>query len=138
MGKLSLIANDIRNWFFIRRTIRRESASSKTPWKTLNLRYNWYGRIYTVISLREEDMGDEEVVKQFKAMEKMRPINEYLASLGFTEIVFPSIENVPNSRSYLVVYSPIMDHFTMRWVRRTLALILVTGLVISVLVKFLL
>ena len=61
-------------------------------------------------------MGEEEVVRNWRAMESMRPVNEYLTSLDLQEIVFPSIEQIPESRSYLVVYSPIFRHLTARWV----------------------
>jgi hypothetical protein len=49
------------------------------------------------------------------AMERMRPINEYMTDLGIHEIIFPSIENIPNSRSYLIVYSPIFKETTFAW-----------------------
>jgi len=129
MKRLALIFKEIKNYFFLRRTIRLHTGSKK--WKQFNLRKNWYGRVYTVISLREEDMGEEEVVRNWKAMEMMRPINEYLSSLGvsktnsmgLSELIFPSIEKIPNSRSYLVVYSPIFNALTFSWVLWRLILI---------------
>lgn len=113
MGK-SLVIREIQNWFYIKSTINKEKKNPSSKWHEYKLRSNWYGRIYTVISLREEDMGEEEMVRNWRAMEKMRPINDYLVTLDFTELVFPSIEQVPNSQSYLVVYSPIFNKFTTR------------------------
>lgn len=101
---------EIKNWFYIRRTIKKQKIKRDSLWYFHKLRSNWYGRIYTVLSLREEDMGEEALVQNWKAMEMMRPINEYLQSLDFHEIVYPSIEKIPDSRSYLVVYSPIFEH----------------------------
>ena len=116
MKRFMLIVKEIRNYFFLQRTIiKAESEVGDTSWKSFNLRRNWYGRIYTVVSLREEDMGEEEVVRNWKAMEKMRPINDYLTSLGVQEIIFPSIEQIPSSRSYLIVYSPIFKETTITW-----------------------
>lgn len=117
MKRFMLIVKEIRNYLFLRRVVNK-AASSTDPaslWTQFKLRKNLYGRIYTVVSLREEDMGEEEVVRNWKAMEMMRPINEYLTSLGLTEIIFPSIEKIPDSRSYLIVYSPIFRETTLSW-----------------------
>lgn len=126
MKRLKLIVREIKNYLYLQKTLKRESSSvdPSHPWNKYNLRKNWYGRIYTVVSLREEDMGEEILVRNWKAMEMMRPINEYLTSLDLQELVFPSIEQVPESRSYLVVYSPIFTHLTFSWIAwRTLLII---------------
>jgi hypothetical protein len=118
MKRLKLISREISNYFFLRKVLKRESGTMNldSPWVRFGLRKNWYGRIYTVISLREEDMGEEPLVRNWKAMEMMRPINDYLTSLDLQEIVFPSIEQIPETRSYLVVYSPIFNALTMSWI----------------------
>lgn len=103
---------ELKNWFFIRSTIKKEKRKPDSLWNQFKLRNNWFGRIYTVISLREEDTGEELMIQNWKAMEKMRPINEYLSSLDFKEIVYPSIEKIPDSRSYLIVYSPRFNHLS--------------------------
>ena len=69
-------------------------------------------------------MGEEEVVRNWRAMEAMRPINDYLTTLDFKEIIYPSIEKIPNSRSYLVVYSPVITSSTIRTLIYTTFLIL--------------
>jgi hypothetical protein len=117
MKRWKLISRELKNYFYLRRTLAKESktTNSEHPWVKYKLRKNWYGRIYTVVSLREEDMGEEEVVRNWKAMEMMRPINDYLTSLDLQEIVFPSIEKIPDSRSYLVVYSPMFSNLSFRW-----------------------
>lgn len=118
MKRSKLIRREISNYFYLRKVLKRESRSNdpESNWNKLNLRKNWFGRIYTVISLREEDMGEEEIVRNWKAMERMRPVNEYLSSLDLQEIVFPSIEKIPDSRSYLVVYTPIFRELTLSWI----------------------
>jgi len=60
-------------------------------------------------------MGEEEMVQNWRAMEMMRPINDYLTTLGLQEIIFPSIEKIPDSRSYLIVYSPLFKELTLSW-----------------------
>ena len=117
MKKLKLIFFEIRNYIFLLKTIKTETTNSNSiNWKKFKLRHTLFGRIYTVISLREQDMGDEPVVQKMKAMEMMRPINEYLTELGLQEIIYPSIEQIPESRSYLIVYSPIFDNLTYSWI----------------------
>ena len=115
-----MIYREINNYLFLRKTLKKESENPQSEWNKFKLRINWYGRIYTVISLREEDMGEEELVRNWKAMEAMRPINQYLSSLDLNEIIFPSIENIPNSRSYLVVYSPLFREFTFAWISKVI------------------
>jgi hypothetical protein len=110
--KLQLTIRELKNWFFIKSVIKRELSKPGSQWNTLKLRSNWFGRIYTVVSLREEDTGEELMVQNWKAMEMMRPVNDYLSSLDLQELVFPSIERIEGSRSYLVVYSPIIEHLT--------------------------
>lgn len=115
MNRTRAIFREIKNYFFLRRVFNRESKNPDSQWQTFKLRKNWYGRTYTVISLREEEDGEEELVKNWIAMERMRPINDYLTSLGMHEIIFPSIEKIPNSRSYLIVYSPLFVETKFSW-----------------------
>jgi hypothetical protein len=115
MKRAKLILREIRNYFFLRSVLSKEIKDPNSRWQTYNLRKNWFGRIYTVISLREEEDGEEDVVKNWMAMERMRPINDYLTEIGLQEIIFPSIEKIPDSRSYLIVYSPIFKETTFRW-----------------------
>jgi hypothetical protein len=138
VNRSKLIFREIKNYFYLKKVISRESRDPLSQWKRLNLRANWYGRIYTVISLREQDMGEEEVVKNFKAMEMMRPINDYLTSLDLQELVFPSIEPIPNSRSYLIVYSPLFRQLTVMWLvwRFIWILLALSGLAYLIKIQF--
>ena len=115
MKRTKLIFRELRNYRFLLKTISKQKRDVTSGWSKSNLRTDWFGRMYTVVSLREEDMGEEEVVRNFKAMQLMKPINEYLASLDLTEIIFPSIEVIPNSQSYLIVYSPLFKETTLLW-----------------------
>jgi len=129
MSRRKLIWREIKNWFYLKKMIRLESSKKDSKWKEFNLRSNWFGRIYTIISLREEDMGEQEEVRNWKAMEKMRPINEYLSGLDLQEVIFPSIEKIPNSRSYLVVYTPLFKELTISWIFwRFMFLVLTTSI----------
>jgi hypothetical protein len=135
MKRFKLIIREIANYFYLRKVLNIESKKGpNSEWKKHNLRKNWYGRIYTVISLREEDMGEEEMVRNWKAMEMMRPINDYLSSHDLQEIIFPSIEKIPDSRSYLVVYTPIFKEFTILWLffRLIFICLILSGLYLSI------
>jgi hypothetical protein len=104
---------EIANYLFTLDVIDKNIHTE--TWKSLNLRIDLIGRMYTVVSLREEDMGDGDDVKRFKVLEKMRPINEYLTSLGLQEIIVPNITVIKDSRSYLITYSPIFEQFSWTW-----------------------
>jgi hypothetical protein len=131
MKRAKLIYRELKNYLYLRQVIREESSKVNSPWNNFKLRANWYGRIYTVISLREEDMGEEEAVIRWKAMEVMRPINEYLTTLDLQEIIFPSIEAIPETRSFLVVYSPLFKQFTVGWVFTRILIPLITIVALS-------
>lgn len=101
---------EIRNWFFIRKQIKRERKSE--PWTKYNLDYGWINQIYAVVNLRKEDMGEEEMVQRMKILQKIEPINRYLDSLDLSEIIYPEIVRIKDSRSWLVIYWPIFDYFS--------------------------
>jgi hypothetical protein len=136
MKRARSIFRELVNYFFLKKVINREARNSDptSQWNIFKLRTNWYGRIYTVISLREEEMGEEEMVRNWIAIERMKPINDYLMGLGIHELIFPSIEKIPDTRSYLVVYSPLFKEATLSWfIWRFLFLILfVTGIVLLI------
>jgi hypothetical protein len=111
--KTKLISREIANYFFILKTIDKNSRAE--TWEEYKLRADLIGRIYTVISLREEDMGEMDEVKRFKVIERLRPLNEYLTSLGLQEILVPNISEIESSRSYLVTYTPLFNQFSWTW-----------------------
>jgi hypothetical protein len=111
--KTKRVFSEIRNFFYILSKIDKHKRESR--WKEFKLRSDWVGRIYTVISLREEDTGEMEEVQRFKVLERLRPINEYLTALGLAEVIVPNITPVEGSRSYLVVYSPYFSQLSYLW-----------------------
>jgi hypothetical protein len=111
--KTTRVFREVKNFFFILNAIEKNRHSE--DWKKYKLRSDWVGRIYTVISLSVEDMGEQEEVKRFKVLEKMRNVNEYLESLQLSEILIPNITPVDESRSYLVVYTPYFAQLSYIW-----------------------
>ncbi len=119
-----LYFREILNYFYIRKIIKKEKNTE--TWNVLNLRSDWVGRIYTVINLRKEDLGEQDEVKRFRLGEMMKPINSYLRSLYLHEIIYPAIEQL-SEQSYLIVYSPLFNKFTLL---RTIKYIIVITVII--------
>ena len=115
---------EIRNWFFVRRTIRKHRKTA--DWQQFNLRVDWIGRIYTVLNPQlPGDKGDTKEVLLLKYAERIKPINLYLNNLGLGLAISVASEEVENSDSLLVVWYPIFEVITFWKVFWHLAFILV-------------
>lgn len=102
---------EIRNWFFIKRTTRKNRESEQ--WKKFDLRTGWVGQIYTVISLRKEDMGEDQTLQRMRVIERIEPMNKYLESLGMSEIIYPDMVKLEDTRSWLIIYWPLWNYFSL-------------------------
>jgi len=103
------IFKDISNYIFIRRKLMRAIKSNE--WKNLGLECDWVGRVWTIINLRKEDIGEENIVKRARVIEKIKPINAFLYELEIGEIIIPAVEQ-KTERSYLIVYFPKFEYLT--------------------------
>jgi hypothetical protein len=102
---------EIKNWFFVKSIIRKHSKTA--DWENFNLRSDWVGRIYTVLNPQSPgDDGDTDDVLRIKYAERLRPINLYLDKLGLGESVSPGFEKIPDSKSYLFIYTPLFRVIT--------------------------
>jgi len=120
------VINDIRNYFFIRRTIKKNMNSIE--WERYKLRVDWLGRIYTVVNLPPEVIyspDSPEEIRPAYVLEESRPLNEYLTGLNLQEVIAPSITPIPNSVSYLIVYSPYFQKLSLKWIIYRLIFLLV-------------
>jgi hypothetical protein len=120
------VITDIRNYLFIKRTIKKNQGSIE--WEKFKLRVDWVGRIYTVINLPPEVIyspDSPEEIRPAYILEESRPLNEYLTKLNLQEVIMPKISPIPDSVSYLIVYSPYFQRFSIRWIIYRLILILV-------------
>lgn len=100
---------DIKAFLILRKEVRKNRNS--VDWQRFGLRHDWLYRIYTVVNPSEADKGDDEAMMNMKAMDRLGPINKYVASLGLAEIVSLSMEKIPDTDSHLVVYYQIY-----RWI----------------------
>jgi hypothetical protein len=102
---------EIQNWIFIKRTIRKHYKTA--DWEKFSLRADWVGRIYTVINPQSPgDDGDAMDVLRIKYTERLKPMNIYLDSIGLSESVTMAYEQVPDTKSYVFVYTPIFNVIT--------------------------
>ena len=117
---------DIKNYFYIRRTIKKNQNSIE--WQKFKLRVDWIGRIYTVVNLPPEVLYSPDTPEEIRpayVLEESKPLNVYLTSLNLQEIVLPSINPIPTSTSYLLTYTPFFQRLSLRWIIYRILLILV-------------
>jgi hypothetical protein len=110
------IVVDIRNYFFLRRVTKKNSDTIE--WNKLKLRVDWLGRIYTVVNLPPEVIYSPDAPEEIRpayVLEESKPINEYLTRLNLQEILSPEIKPIPESISYLIVYSPYFQKLSLKW-----------------------
>lgn len=96
-------------WMFILRN------KKSMEWEQFNLRHDWIGRIYTVVSYKEEDELLPENVKYAITMDKIRPLIDWLQKNNLGEIIMPDIKKVQGSYSYLVKFSPLFYEISFSW-----------------------
>jgi len=125
--KLFRIIKEINNYFFIKKTIRKNKNSE--TWKKHNLRVGYFGIIYSVINLPPEVFESEEQYYQLYVIEQLKPINEYLASLNLQEIITLAIENKCNKElgeyAFGVRYIPLFRDLSLGWIVKWLLIILI-------------
>ena len=121
---------DIKAFLILRKEIKKHKT--QPDWGRFGFRHDWLYRIYTVINPATKDGGDDEMMLKMKAMEKVEAMNKYIASMGLAEVVSLSMEKIPNTDSYLVVYYQIYYWFTpWKLLSRTILLISAIWLLIA-------
>jgi len=89
---------EINDWFYIRK-------KAKQNLKLLHenkLRVDYIGRIYTVINVPEELFNDTPSRENY-VFQKLREFDDILIKLKINELIYPTIEIIPESNSYLLV-----------------------------------
>jgi hypothetical protein len=119
------VIRDIRNYFFVRKTIKSNMGSIE--WNKFKLRVDWVGRIYTVINLPPEVIYSPDTPEEIRpayVIEESRPLNQYLTNLGLSEVILPEITPIPKSVSYLITYTPAFQRLSFGWIFYRIGLIL--------------
>jgi hypothetical protein len=93
-----------RKYFKAVKGIEKELNSS-------NLRVDWIGRIYGVMSIKEEFMNQPELVQQSIVFQQLAPVNDLLIKYGLSDLSFPEISKIKGTEQFLVVLYPENDYF---------------------------
>lgn len=74
-----------------------------------NLRVDWIGRIYTVVNLPEEVITAAVQVQQAYVLQQITKYGELMLKIGLADVVYPEIEKIKDSPSYLVIMWPVFE-----------------------------
>lgn len=126
-SRLFLGWRELINYFYVKRTFKK-ARDYDEEWDKHRLRLDWVGRAYTVVNIKQEDVGDQDLVKKSKVIELVKPINAYINTLGVSEVISMAVEQ-KSERSWLVVYYPLFNNFSLWYILKIL--ILIGGLTVA-------
>lgn len=78
-----------------------------------NLRIDWIGRVYGVVSIKEEFRTQPEMIQQSIVFQELGPINSILIKYGLSDLSYPEISKIQNTDQFLVVLYPENDYFNL-------------------------
>lgn len=106
------IIKDIRNYVIYRRVIKEMKKDEE--WNKFNLRSDIWGRVYTVLNMKEEYFGEPEDLLKFRVIERCAPIFNFFSINGLEDIVSPKTRYLgPDTVSYLLVIKPMFEELTL-------------------------
>lgn len=112
---IQYIIKDVLNYFYIASSVIKHK--NDLEWNAMNIRYDWVFRIYTVVSLKEEDLEQEEDFQSRMIIERTMPINDYLCDkVELIELLTPRVSRINDSLSYLVIYYPVFYQLSIFYV----------------------
>ena len=92
------------------------------------LRIDWIGRVYTVITLKDEFIQQPEMVQQSYVFQQLKPLSDILLKYGLSNEAYPEIRKV-SPDSFLVVLYPENEYLTIIDILKN---ILFTGILILI------
>jgi hypothetical protein len=132
MRQIKLLWYDITGYLKVRKIVRKHKKD--VDFAQHNLRNDWVNRVYTVINPSESDKGDSPEVIQIKAQEKILKVHKYIDNIGLGPYVSVSVEPIPETNSYLLVYYPLFN--VLSTFKVVVFLLLITGGIIAYSVFF--
>ena len=124
---------DIRIWWIFRKTSRENI-------KMLNedheLRVDWLGRIYGVVNLPEEVRSASLDVQQAYVLQQITKYGECMLKIGLADVVYPQIQKVKNSSSFLIVLWPVFDDLALLPILGNIIKTTFVAFIIFILIKF--
>ena len=104
------LAKDIRIWWIFRRTAKEYTDQLN---KDFQLRVDWLGRIYGVVNLPEEVQGASGEIQQAYVLNKISTYGNFMLQIGLADMVYPQIQKVSGTASYLVILWPVFDELSL-------------------------
>lgn len=108
---------DILNYLYFRRVINKFKYTDK--WKALNLRTNNIGEVYTVVRLRDEDLGDPDEIMTIRLLEVAKEANIFISEMdvqfavgGLVLIDYYHIPQDPNA--FLIIWQPKLQMISIK------------------------
>ena len=97
---------ELRVWWIFKRTANRSQEDLN---KEHGLRVDWLGRIYGVVNLPEEVQGASGEIQQAYVLNKITKYGDSMLKIGLADIVYPEIQKVKGTASYLVILWPVFE-----------------------------
>lgn len=124
---------DIRVWWIFRSIARN---NIETLNKEHGLRVDWLGRIYGVINLPEEVQGASQEIQQAYVLQQITKYGDVMMKLGLADMVYPEIQRIDKSASYLVILWPTFDELALLPIIGATIRTTIVTFIIYVIVKF--
>jgi hypothetical protein len=101
---------EIRVWWIFRKT---STENVQFLNKEHNLRVDWLGRIYGIVNLPEEVQGASSEIQQAYVLQNITNYGKTMLKLGLGDVVYPEIQKVNGTASYLVILWPVFDYLSL-------------------------
>lgn len=101
------LVSEIRIWWIFRSTSRKPDNIKKL--NDNELRVDWLGRIYGVVNMPDEVVGAAPQVQQAYVLQQISKWGPLTTEMGLADIIFPEIDRVAGTNSYLVIMWPQYD-----------------------------
>lgn len=116
------VLKELKIYSDYRNILRKESLNSPL-WLKMKLRYDWIGRIYTVVNLPPEVTMSRDFPADARpafVFEEMKGVNDYLTKLNLQEVITPTLKPLEetNGDSYLVIYYFFFRYLSWFWILR--------------------
>ena len=97
---------ELRIWYIFKKTANQYQDNLN---REHDLRVDWLGRIYGIINLPEEVQTASGEIQQAYVLQRITKYGQTMLNMGIGDIVFPEIQKIKNSVSYLVILWPAFD-----------------------------
>ena len=132
--RLFNVLKEIKIYSDYRSILRKEKFDSPI-WLKMKLRYDWIGRIYTVVNLPPEVTMPRDFPEDARpayVFEEIKGVNDYLTKLNLQEVITPTLKPLPETGgdSYLVIYYFFFRYLSWIWIIRFLVEVVLISLLI--------